>query len=1331
MLEKNRKYENVWFKRIIRTKIHPIIYYSGFVLFIFFFNFSVAAQTVHGDEWINTNQTYLRIPVTQTGFYKLTSQELEATGLPVSEISAVSFQMFRRGKELSIEANSDESGKLGVNGYISFYGERNDGTLDSSLYLRPAIMPHTYYSLYSDTAAYFLTWRQDGKSGKRITKSLPNSGVKVLNYHFEEVSQLFNSNYFTGNFYPTGSNFDTGSVLSNYDNGEGWTGKDLNNAWQIIDINTVNPAYDYFGQTEVELVFAGRSAGTHEIELQAGKTGESGRNITKLTIQDYNSLTYRFLLKREDITANGKIAISIHAVEKTGSISVSHVKWRYPQKSIFPANNNQKIFHFGNNTETSLWEIGNVENRKFYDCSDPYNLKEPEQTDHYISVNGSTRIIGYKEPLKINKPRLVQFKSLDTLQTDYLIITHPLVRKRIDGVDPVEAYAAYRASREGGGYRPFIIESEEVFDRFNYGEPGPSGIRNMIGRMFNAGQLKFVFIIGRSIDPQTARKMGNARSVDMIPNAGWPGSDLALSMGIEGADTFVPLVPVGRINALNSENVRTYLQKVKAMEAEPASAPWRKNILHLSGGRSRDELAAFRGYVKSFESKVAGSSLNARVQTISKKTDAEVEQFPINVPVNKGIALLTLFGHSGLDVTDIDIGFVSDDKRGYQNHPFYPAVIANGCALGSVFYSTKTISTDWIFSPKNGAVLFLAHTFNGISSSLKHCTDSFYEVLADPQFVSEPFGTIQQEAIRRNMLKHPNLSNGITAQQMNLHGDPAIRIFPALLPDYTFDSTSIKFSDPSGNKLSIWSDSILIHVGVVNNGRFRKENYEVLLKSYGTSSVPFIIRSSHKSVAKPDTLTFKMANPFARSGTFSWEITIDPENKLSEENESNNVFSKQMFLPEGGAFPLLPLPGYVTSSRETDLVAQIPFERNNKEVVFEWDTTSSFTNAQKIIAPVNNFIASHKILIPDTRNQRVFWRVYLPEDQNRPSEIRMINYSNHVVSASKLPEGIALILKPNTSKVQEGDSLRSVITFQNVTDIAFKDSLAVRILYKTAEKADTINIHISPLDANKSRNLEMNFGTLGKVGEHEISFLFNADKLPEEIYTNNEVHLSYLVIPDRIPPVLNVSVDYRQLADRDFVSAQPVIGIQVLDENKFLIRNDTSGIEVWLKEDCPTCAEQRLSLTNAGTRNLSSNDFRIWLKSVTPLKNGTYSLRVKAMDKSGNAAADYEIHFRVADILGITNAGVSPNPAAQWFRFYMELEGTMPEEKFVITINDLTGRKVKQIQAPAHTGTNEWFWQPENLPAGIYFYHIEVNNRERASSSGVITGLHGKLIWVR
>src|SRR5690606_33080143 len=104
----------------------------------------------------------------------------------------------------------------------------------------------------------------------------------------------------------------------------------------------------------------------------------------------------------------------------------------------------------------------------------------------------------------------------------------------------------------------------------------------------------------------------------------------ALAMGLKDSSTYLPRVPVGRINAATAQNVFDYLQKVKAFESQPVAASWRKNILHLSGGHTTAEREVFREYVQSFEKRIASSALGGNVLTLSKQTNASVELFPID-----------------------------------------------------------------------------------------------------------------------------------------------------------------------------------------------------------------------------------------------------------------------------------------------------------------------------------------------------------------------------------------------------------------------------------------------------------------------------------------------------------------------------------------------------------------------------------------------------------------------------------------------------------------------------------------------------------------------------
>lgn len=131
------------------------------------------------------------------------------------------------------------------------------------------------------------------------------------------------------------------------------------------------------------------------------------------------------------------------------------------------------------------------------------------------------------------------------------------------------------------------------------------------------------------------------------------------------------------------------------------------------------------------------------------------------------------------------------------------------------------------------------------------------------------------------------------------------------------------------------------------------------------------------------------------------------------------------------------------------------------------------------------------------------------------------------------------------------------------------------------------------------------------------------------------------------------------------------------------------------------------------------------------LKSGNYQLRIKAMDLSGNQAPDYIINFKVASHARLITAGVGPNPSGTWFRFYFNMEGTLPGSEIVIRIHDLNGREIRNFRNKLHEGKNEWFWFPENLSSGIYFYRIELQAGNVSASSVVMEGQNGKLIWIR
>ncbi|HSI89509.1 MAG TPA: hypothetical protein VK927_00260, partial [Adhaeribacter sp.] len=161
------------------------------------FTFPANAQTTQtfGNEWINYSQQYYKIKIARTGIYRLTAADLAAAG--ISNVNSEKFQLIRRGQEVAIHVSGQPGQPLGTNDYIEFFGERNDGKLDTKHYKDPSFQIHTHYSLYTDTAAYFLTWGT--ANGKRMQVKTSNpAGLTPEPRVYREALRLKLHQYIAG-----------------------------------------------------------------------------------------------------------------------------------------------------------------------------------------------------------------------------------------------------------------------------------------------------------------------------------------------------------------------------------------------------------------------------------------------------------------------------------------------------------------------------------------------------------------------------------------------------------------------------------------------------------------------------------------------------------------------------------------------------------------------------------------------------------------------------------------------------------------------------------------------------------------------------------------------------------------------------------------------------------------------------------------------------------------------------------------------------------------------------------------------------------------------------
>jgi hypothetical protein len=917
----------------------------GAIFFLIFSVSSIRGLAQHPNSWVAYNQPYYKISVAANGIYRLTYDQLQQAGVPVNSIDPRLIQVYHRGVQQAIHFKHDQSpadSKFDNGEYLEFYGQRNDGTLDAKLYEPSSVQPHKYYNLYSDTTAYFLTVNPLPVQGKRmeVFDQVNSTNITKETSHTAERLLLLTSEYGAGeivNIYTT---------QSFYDEGEGWTGPTIctvnSNCIgneqrdfpvdQIVDTKTTTPL------PVLEIQLTGRDYLLHQAEIYVGPSIGSLRLLTTKSFDYFQTPVYTENINWSDI-ADGRLVVRVRAIGVGGErerLSVSYIKLKYGQGFNLASSATRTLGLNANAGGRSYVELENsVAGTRLWDITDP---SAPVQIGTKTSGGLLTAVVpNTASPRKlyaastfltpeIPKIRTVTFEEINT-QSDFVIISHSsLMQPALDYSNPVEAYAAYRASAEGGAYNTLTLSIDQVYDQFNYGETSPLAVRELMRYMIAEGDPKYLFLVGkgREVNSGIHRRTPAANeSKDLVPTGGNPGSDMVFTAGLKGVP-FVPAVATGRLTATTPLDVAAYLNKVKQTEAVAFDDLWRKRILHLSGGIQPNELQLFRGYMQGFAQIAEGDFLGGDVTTLSKHGIADVEFINISKEINAGLDLVTFFGHSAVDATDIDIGRVTEPVLGYNNPGKYPVFLVNGCNAGEYFNNGKNFGEDWILAAEKGARNFIANSSFGFEDGLRVYTTYFYQVgFADSVFLGKGIGDVQIEVARR-MLADFGTSEKFTAQaqQMVLLGDPSLKLFEPATPDYSINNESISVASYDGKPIHALTDSLEVQIITRNLGR--------------STTMPFVVKVTHTvdeiiteyerkydRVLNQDILRFPLLRG---SGNFygnnKIEVFIDSNNKIEELNEGNNKGEWNRFIQFNGTQNLQPPDFGIVNSTTADLLFQ-------------------------------------------------------------------------------------------------------------------------------------------------------------------------------------------------------------------------------------------------------------------------------------------------------------------------------------------------------------------------------------------------------------------------
>jgi hypothetical protein len=329
-----------------------------------------------------------------------------------------------------------------------------------------------------------------------------------------------------------------------------------------------------------------------------------------------------------------------------------------------------------------------------------------------------------------------------------------------------------------------------------------------------------------------------------------------------------------------------------------------------------------------------------------------------------------------------------------------------------------------------------------------------------------------------------------------------------------------------------------------------------------------------------------------------------------------------------------------------------------------------------------------------------------------------------------------------------GEKLNVAIAFKNISDVAFADSIQVKMqLFDANNVANNIVIakFKKPLNPNDTATLRTTIDTKNFIGNNTIQVDINPDNAqPEQYHFNNFVFKNFFVKSDKINPLVDVTFDGIHILNGDIVSSKPAIRIKLKDESKFLSLNDTAGITLQLRYPDYSIKRYKygtdtLRFTPAtinGSDNTATTDF-------TPVltQDGEYELFVKGKDMSNNSAGaqDYRVTFNVNNKPMISEVFNYPNPFTTSTAFVFTLTGSQLPSNIRIQILTVTGKIVREINkdelGPIRIGRNitEYKWDGtdnygQKLANGVYLYRVITNLNGNALDKFDITDFNGDKI---
>lgn len=672
--------------------------------------------------------------ISRDGLYRLTYEDLVATGLVSKQVRAASLALRNAGAQVPMRVVA--SGPLfGPGSYLEFRGRALD-------------------TLYTGTNVYRLS--VEAKAGARAGSdpSAPSTAPAAPWYWASEVVEREREYGFSA---PNGDPwYDTlfqgfpGGTSADFsfaaDHLAGTSGELVVDLWGMTDW-PVAPDHHvrlrWNGAEIAEARFDGQEAPSVRVALPAGALRE-GSNTLSIDVpndlgQDYDflaldrfSVTYpRAFVARNDglsfrasgarFEVDGFSEAGIVAYREDGSGGLVHLAGARVRSTAL----GYAVSFPGTRSEATYWVAAGAA------------LKRPEL-----------------RPARLPAPVLEG-------TADYVVISHP---------DFVDRLSTWVAAREGDGYRVRVVDVRDVYSTFSHGVLDAEAIRVYLRQAAATMGVRYVLLVGGdTYDPRNFLGRG---SISFIPSLYRATSPYVNFAPVDAAyadldDDGVPDLAIGRWPVRTPAEVDEIIARTLAYEGKSYGGT---AVLAADGISS--EATSF-------------SSLSERIaQTLPE--DWQIERAYIDASgiagarnllinaLNGGVALTSFVGHSGPTVWTFQGLFNSADAAALTNAGAPTVVSQMGCwntYYVSPFYDS--LAQTLLLAGEGGSAAVLGATGLTLVASDRAFADHLYPRLTAP---GVSIGQAVLEAKRALAAEEPETVDVLLG--WTILGDPALRIEP-------------------------------------------------------------------------------------------------------------------------------------------------------------------------------------------------------------------------------------------------------------------------------------------------------------------------------------------------------------------------------------------------------------------------------------------------------------------------------------------------------------------------------------------------------------------------